>query len=87
MESGSIWATDLHGGRLWLGAGRDARNLEQLRAHGITHVLDCADDVPWARSRFLELAEATLAEWAILEVAEATRAAISRLSRFFVFLR
>ena len=46
MESGSIWATDLHGGRLWLGAGRDARNLEQLRAHGITHILNCADDVP-----------------------------------------
>ena len=34
------------GGELWLGAGRDAENLEQLRAHGITHVLNVADDVP-----------------------------------------
>ena len=46
MESGEIWASDVHDGRLWLGAGRDARNLSSLNTHSITHVLNCADDVP-----------------------------------------
>ena len=46
MESGEIWASDVHEGRLWLGAGRDARNLSSLNVHAITHVLNCADDVP-----------------------------------------
>ena len=31
---------------LWLGAGRDAANLEKLREHKITHILNVADDVP-----------------------------------------
>ena len=46
MESGEIWASDVHESRLWLGAGRDAQNLKSLRAHNITHILNCADDVP-----------------------------------------
>lgn len=46
MASGEIWADEIIDGKLWLGAGRDAENLTQLRAHGITHVLNVADDVP-----------------------------------------
>ena len=46
MASGEIWADEIVDGKLWLGAGRDAQNLSQLRAHGITHVLNVADDVP-----------------------------------------
>lgn len=46
MEAGEIWASDVHEGRLWLGSGRDAQNLGRLREHGITHVLNAADDVP-----------------------------------------
>ncbi|CAK0826969.1 unnamed protein product [Prorocentrum cordatum] len=34
------------GVRIFLGPGRDAQNLEQLRAHNVTHILNCADDVP-----------------------------------------
>lgn len=34
------------GARIFLGPGRDAENLEQLRAHNVTHILNCADDVP-----------------------------------------
>ena len=45
MSSGAIWASEVWDG-VFLGAGRDAENLAQLRAHGITHVLNCADDVP-----------------------------------------
>eukprot|EP00475_Leptophrys_vorax_P002648 TRINITY_DN11487_c0_g1_i1.p1 TRINITY_DN11487_c0_g1~~TRINITY_DN11487_c0_g1_i1.p1 ORF type:complete len:190 (-),score=53.51 TRINITY_DN11487_c0_g1_i1:371-940(-) len=39
------WASEVYDGFLWLGSGRDASNLEQLQAHGITHVLNVADDV------------------------------------------
>lgn len=46
MASGEIWADEIVDSKLWLGAGRDAENLPQLRAHGITHVLNVADDVP-----------------------------------------
>ena len=46
MESGTIWASDIYQSRLWLGAGRDAMNLSQLQQHSITHILNCADDVP-----------------------------------------
>ena len=46
MASGEIWADMIVDGKLWLGAGRDAENLSQLRSHGITHVLNVADDVP-----------------------------------------
>jgi len=47
MESGELWASQItEDGALWLGAGRDAANLEQLRRHKITHILNCADDVP-----------------------------------------
>lgn len=31
---------------LWLGCGRDAKNLAQLRQHQITHILNVSDDVP-----------------------------------------
>ena len=46
MASGEIWADEIVDEKLWLGAGRDAENLPQLRAHGITHILNVADDVP-----------------------------------------
>ena len=46
MEAGVRWATPIFDNVLWLGSGRDASNAEQLRAHGITHVLNAADDVP-----------------------------------------
>lgn len=46
MASGEIWASEIVPGALWLGAGRDAANLSQLRVHAITHVLNVADDVP-----------------------------------------
>ena len=46
MASGEIWADEIVDAKLWLGAGRDAENLPQLRAHAITHVLNVADDVP-----------------------------------------
>mmetsp|Transcript_88057 Transcript_88057/g.174751 ORF Transcript_88057/g.174751 Transcript_88057/m.174751 type:complete len:230 (+) Transcript_88057:122-811(+) len=31
---------------IFLGKGRDAEDLTELQAHGITHILNCADDVP-----------------------------------------
>lgn len=45
LANGSIWASDIFEGRIWLGAGRDAENLDKLVSHGITHILNCADDV------------------------------------------
>ena len=42
---GKIWADEIIP-KIWLGSGQDASNLEQLRAHGITHILNVADDVP-----------------------------------------
>ena len=45
MEEGTIWASEIVQG-IYLGAGRDAQNLAKMREHGITHVLNCADDVP-----------------------------------------
>lgn len=50
METGEIWAADVSPPgmeqRIWLGAGRDAANLETLRQRKVTHVLNVADDVP-----------------------------------------
>ena len=46
MYSGEVWASEILKGRLWLGAGRDAEHKECLCAHGITHILNCTDDVP-----------------------------------------
>ena len=48
MESGQLWASLIaeEPVRLYLGAGRDAQNLDVIRQHGVTHVLNCADDVP-----------------------------------------
>ena len=46
MATGDIWADEIVEGKLWLGAGRDAENLAQLRRRRITHVLNAADDVP-----------------------------------------
>mmetsp|Transcript_47905 Transcript_47905/g.141525 ORF Transcript_47905/g.141525 Transcript_47905/m.141525 type:complete len:272 (-) Transcript_47905:243-1058(-) len=45
MEAGDVWASRLGDG-LYLGAGRDAQRLDSLRRRGVTHVLNCADDVP-----------------------------------------
>lgn len=52
-ERGLIWADavlyrDAEEQQPWLylGSGQDASNLEQLRSHAITHVLNVADDVP-----------------------------------------
>ncbi|CAE8690978.1 unnamed protein product, partial [Polarella glacialis] len=46
METGELWASDILDGWLWLGSGQNASLLPQLKARGITHVLNCADDVP-----------------------------------------
>lgn len=53
LESGEIWADEMSilsddssGFKLYLGSGKDANNLEQLRAHGVTYILNVADDVP-----------------------------------------
>ena len=54
MEAGEIWADKILSvaseqgstGSLFLGAGRDARNLGQLESHSVTHIINCADDVP-----------------------------------------
>ena len=43
---GKIWADEVLPLAVWLGSGQDASNLQQLKAHGITHVLNVADDVP-----------------------------------------
>ncbi|XP_072018158.1 dual specificity protein phosphatase 9-like [Amphiura filiformis] len=44
MEEGAIWASEI-APRLYLGRGQDAKNLHQLQHHGITHILNVADDV------------------------------------------
>jgi protein-tyrosine phosphatase len=44
FESGKIWASYIRP-ELYLGSGRDASNLEQLKAHRITHIINVADDV------------------------------------------
>ena len=44
MEEGTIWASEI-APRLYLGRGQDAANLKQLKNHGITHILNVADDV------------------------------------------
>eukprot|EP00621_Florenciella_sp_RCC1693_P011739 CAMPEP_0182531658 /NCGR_PEP_ID=MMETSP1323-20130603/9523_1 /TAXON_ID=236787 /ORGANISM="Florenciella parvula, Strain RCC1693" /LENGTH=468 /DNA_ID=CAMNT_0024741253 /DNA_START=144 /DNA_END=1546 /DNA_ORIENTATION=+ len=46
MANGSIWASEVLDGQLWLGAGRDAENLAKLQEVGITHIVNVADDVP-----------------------------------------
>lgn len=45
MQSGKIWASEIRPNFLYLGAGRDAANLEKLREHRVTHILNVADDV------------------------------------------
>jgi protein-tyrosine phosphatase len=39
---------DANAERVWLylGSGQDASNLSQLQAHGVTHIMNVADDVP-----------------------------------------
>ncbi len=44
MEEGTIWASMITP-QLYLGRGQDAKNLKQLQQHGITHILNVADDV------------------------------------------
>jgi hypothetical protein len=46
MESGIVWASNIFNGKIWLGAGRDAQNLKKLVECEITHIVNCADDVP-----------------------------------------
>ena len=45
IVSGVRWATQISKD-IFLGSGRDAENLEKLREHKITHILNVADDVP-----------------------------------------
>ena len=45
MASGTLWASHITEG-IYLGRGQDAQNLEKLKEHGITHILNVADDVP-----------------------------------------
>lgn len=45
MAAGRRWASRI-AADVWLGSGQDAQCLEQLTRHGITHVLNVADDVP-----------------------------------------
>lgn len=45
MENGTIWASNILDNKIYLGAGRDAKNLEQLLNYKITHIINCADDV------------------------------------------
>jgi protein-tyrosine phosphatase len=45
-ESGALWADSVCPPWLFLGSGQDASNLEKLRAHQVTHILNVADDVP-----------------------------------------
>jgi hypothetical protein len=42
---GKIWANEIYPS-VFLGSGQDASNLEQLRKHGITHIINVANDVP-----------------------------------------
>lgn len=41
----SSWASEIEPDFLFLGSGNAAAELKELRAHKITHVLNCADDV------------------------------------------
>lgn len=45
MENGIIWASNIINNKLYLGAGRDAKNLKNLLNNKITHIINCADDV------------------------------------------
>ena len=48
LESGAIWAACIeneYSPGIWLGAGRDAKNLDELRKRRVTRILNCADDV------------------------------------------
>lgn len=45
MNSGALWASQIKPW-LFLGRGTDAANLERLREHRVTHILNVADDVP-----------------------------------------
>ena len=44
LESGARWASPVRPW-LYLGSGRDAANVEKLEQHGVTHILNVADDV------------------------------------------
>mmetsp|Transcript_8582 Transcript_8582/g.14544 ORF Transcript_8582/g.14544 Transcript_8582/m.14544 type:complete len:218 (-) Transcript_8582:103-756(-) len=46
MEKGDIWASNVWQDAIYLGAGRDAKNLRKLQMERISHILNCADDVP-----------------------------------------
>ena len=41
-------------GQIWLGAGRDAANLDRLVHHGITHILNCADGNNYASTTTMQ---------------------------------
>lgn len=45
MESGLIWASNIIENKIWLGAGRDAKNLIKLNENKITHILNCTNDI------------------------------------------
>ena len=45
MSDGRLWASRI-AKDVYLGRGSDAQNLDKLKGHGITHVLNVADDVP-----------------------------------------
>ena len=45
-EAGTIWADEVIRNALYLGSGQDASNLIQIQRHGVTHVINVADDVP-----------------------------------------
>ncbi len=40
------WASEIIVGKLWLGNGSQASDLDELRKRGITHILNVTDDVP-----------------------------------------
>jgi len=44
-EDGTVWADEVYA-CLYLGSGQDASNLQQIKNHGVTHVINVADDVP-----------------------------------------
>lgn len=53
LESREPWADEIRmlrdestGFKLYLGTRYDAKNLKQLRAHGVTYILNVSDDVP-----------------------------------------
>lgn len=45
-ENGLIWADNIYNNQIYLGNGYDAKNYQQLCNHHITHIINCANDVP-----------------------------------------